>query len=208
MASRTFGLSRPFLLKLKIRKGILPGTWYGFCLLQILTGLPASHIFQIWAVNCWLTSISPLSNLRLTWVGSYLSSRNGPEPIGLRLVSDEILSGEILPKTALGTMVTLAMKFFTKIGLYGLDFSLNSTVLGSVALTELRYCHTVAKVTGAVLPSSKVKTTSSAVRSDPSDHLVPSCSGRTNVLSSGCCNSLARPGESEPSSRLKRTRVS
>ena len=35
------------------------------------------------------------------------------------------------------------MKFFTMIGLYGLDFTLNSTVLGSVAVTESMYCHTV-----------------------------------------------------------------
>ena len=63
MARRTFGFSRPGLLRLKIRKGILPGT-YGFCFIQVLTGLPASHIFQIWAVNCWLASISPLSSLR------------------------------------------------------------------------------------------------------------------------------------------------
>ena len=74
------------------------------------------------------------------------------------------------------------MKFFTKIGLYGLVFSLNSTVRGSVAVTESMYSHTVEKLTEAVLPSSKVKTTSSAVRSDPSDHLVPSCSGSTMVL--------------------------
>ena len=73
------------------------------------------------------------------------------------------------------------MKFFTMIGLYGLDFSLNSTVRGSLALTESMYCQTVEKFTDAVLPSSKVKTTSSAVRSDPSDHLVPSCSGSMKV---------------------------
>ncbi len=73
------------------------------------------------------------------------------------------------------------MKFFTMMGLYGLVFSLNSTVRGSVAVTESTYCHTVEKLTDAVLPSSKVKTTSSAVRSDPSDHLVPSCSGSTKV---------------------------
>ncbi len=64
------------------------------------------------------------------------------------------------------------MKFFTKPGLYGLVFSLNTTVRGSVASTESMYSHSVEKLTEAVLPSSKVKTTSSAVRSDPSDHLV------------------------------------
>ena len=64
MASRTFGSSRPGLFRLKISSGIWPGTWYGFFFIQVLTGLPASHIFQIWAVNCWLASISPLSNLR------------------------------------------------------------------------------------------------------------------------------------------------
>src|SRR4029453_10066439 len=100
------------------------------------------------------------------------------------------------------------MKVFTKMGLEGLDFSLNSTVRGSLAVTESMYCHTVEYLTDAVLPSSKVKTTSSAVSSDPSDHVVPSCSGRTNVLSSGCWSSLASPGEREPSRRLKRNRLS
>ena len=58
-------LSRPFLLMLKISSGRLPGRWYGFFFIQVLTGLPlSSHIFQIWAVNCWLASISPDSNLR------------------------------------------------------------------------------------------------------------------------------------------------
>ena len=51
------------MFRLKISSGMLPGTWYGFVFIQVETGLPASHIFQIWAVNCWLASISPLSSL-------------------------------------------------------------------------------------------------------------------------------------------------
>jgi hypothetical protein len=49
----------------------------------------------------------------------------------------------MLPKTALGTTRVVAMKFLTMIGLYGLDFTLNSTVFGSVAVIESMYCHTV-----------------------------------------------------------------
>ena len=133
--------------------------------------------------------------MRLTWVWSYLSSLYGPEPIGLRLVSDGILSGAISLNTAFGTISALARKFLTKFGLYGLDLSLISILRGSVAVIESMYCQIVEKLTRAVLPSSKVKTTSSAVRSEPSDHLVPSCSGSVNVRSSGCSSSLARPGD-------------
>src|SRR5919107_6185523 len=64
MACRTLTLSRPFLFRLKINRGRLPGRWYGFFFIHVLTGLPDSHIFQICAVNCWLASISPLSSLR------------------------------------------------------------------------------------------------------------------------------------------------
>ena len=57
-------MSRPFLLRFGISSGRFPGRWYGFSFIQVLTGLPFSHIFQICAVNCWLTSISPDSSLR------------------------------------------------------------------------------------------------------------------------------------------------
>ena len=74
---------------------------------------------------------------------------------GIEVAPGDGTRGGVLPKTALGTMATDAMKFFTIIGLYGLDFTLNSTVLGSVALTESMYCQSVAKVTGAVLPGRR-----------------------------------------------------
>ena len=55
---------------------------------------------------------------------------------------------------------------------------------------------------------SKVKTTSAAVSSLPSDQVVPSCSGTVSVCRSVSCSSLPSPGCSDPSMRLKRSSVS
>ena len=114
----------------------------------------------------------------------------------------------MLPKTALGTMATDAMKFFTMIGLYGLDFSLNSTVFGSVALTESMYSRAWRRSARRGLAELEGEDDVVGREIRPVGPLGAVLQRQYERVVVGLLQLLGKTPGSEPSSMLKRSKVS